>query len=167
MGELLTTLVGFLVIYVPEMIIVGILGLLAAAIVTPILRTRLLPGLSGLQQDATTYVNTTLPKILADWDWQALQATLSPQFRAVTPLVTSLHDSFDTAHDRLGTLKQCQCTSGRVELSRQGAAEGDYIINAEFESGPASICLHLIRSNNQWFISSFRINTSGMMPVPC
>jgi hypothetical protein len=136
-------------------------------IVIIIIAAIFIPHALKLDKDATAYLQDALPKIVSSWDAQALMERATPE------LLSSLKSSSDldrlfTMFRQLGGLKYLDTPKGNITsatLTKQGSfTVGNYIAQAEFERGKASISVQLRRSGNSWQINGFHVTSDAFLP---
>jgi hypothetical protein len=111
---------------------------------------------------AIAYIDTSIPAIVQSWDSQQLVARAAPEI--LTPLVLSeLPHSFARLA-KLGKLEGFDPPVGNVSSppiakGGNGEAFAQYVVAAQFESGPAQIQITLRRRGRSWQILGFHIDS--------
>lgn len=140
-----------------------ILGGIFAVAVVVIVGAIVFAAVKGpaLDRESKQYAEATLPAIISQWDIQALQARTSPEFKAAVS--DEVLEKLIRIYQKLGKLKEYKGTNGQANVSltlQQGTViSARYIANADFEAGPATITLDLIKHGDQWQILSLRIDS--------
>jgi hypothetical protein len=119
----------------------------------------------GLDEEGKRYVDEAVPLIVTDWDQQALQTRISSEFKAV--LKPGDLEGWFTVYRKLGKLKRYVGSRGDANVSvttQQGKViTGRYLVQAEFETGPAEIAVTLVKREGQWQIMGFRVKADVLM----
>jgi hypothetical protein len=119
----------------------------------------------GLDEEGKRYVDEVVPLIVADWDQQALETRISTEFKAV--LKPGDMEKWFAAYRKVGKLKRYGGSQGNANISvttQYGKViSGQYLVQADFETGPAQIWLSLIKRDGQWRIMGFRVNADILM----
>jgi hypothetical protein len=121
---------------------------------------------SALDHDSKAYVDAVVPVIVDGWNEDALKERASPELRhAVTD--TELDRLFRTLSSKIGKYKKYNGSKGQSIMSmtsqngRQTAA--NYQASVEFETGPATIDIGLIKHGDQWQIARFRVDSKAFL----
>ena len=121
-----------------------------------------------LDKEATTYLTNEVPKIVDHWNSQNLLDRASTNLVAVLKPRQKLDQLFEM-FQQLGSLKQLDTPKGSVvttSFTGQGThTVGNYTIQADFEKGPASISVQLLRVGNDWKINGFYIHSDVFLPA--
>ena len=114
----------------------------------------------GLDDSSKRYAIEAARAITTQWDQQALQSRLSPEFQALVK-PGDLENWF-AVYRKLGALKQTGDVQGQANISMTTAKgkmiTAQYRFRGEFENGPAEILITLIQHDGQWQIYGFRVN---------
>jgi len=114
----------------------------------------------GLDDSSKRYAIEAAHAIANQWDQQALQSRLSPEFQAL--LKPGDLEKWFEVYRKLGDLKQPGEAQGQANISMTTAKgkliTAQYRFSGEFENGPAEILIALIQHQEQWQISGFRVN---------
>lgn len=147
------------------MILGGIFGALLLALI--ILAIIFIPRFLKLDREATEYIQSNVPKIVANWNPTNLMA------QASSVLLTDLQTNQNTGRmfemfSELGSLKHLNTPEGKV-FSGAYTGEGTYTIGnydvkADFDKGPATIRIQLLRVGDAWKINGFRIYSDAFLP---
>ncbi len=122
----------------------------------------------ALDRESKQYVDAAIPAIAAQWDIRALQERASPEFK--TAVNDEDLEKLIRMYQRLGKLQQYQGSKGDANLSltnqRGKVITAHYITNAEFDTGPATITLDLIKHDDQWQILRMNVNSKVFLESP-
>ncbi|MBV9825771.1 MAG: hypothetical protein JO001_08860 [Alphaproteobacteria bacterium] len=122
---------------------------------------------SALDEESHAFADASIQGIAKDWDVGQLEARASPEFRSAAN-DADLQKLFGMFR-KLGSLKQYKGSKGEATMSattQQGASiTAHYVANAEFEAGPASIELNLIKHQEAWEILGIRVNSKALLPA--
>jgi hypothetical protein len=132
-------------------------------VVTIVIFVVFIPRALHLSDEASTYLDGEVPKIVQNWNSQELIDAASPELSAGINKGGGLDQMF-TMFRQLGALKHLDQPSGGV---RMGASTehgsytvGNFSISADFESGPAEILVQVLKIGDTWKINGFRINSN-------
>lgn len=133
-----------------------------------------LPQTMELNEEAQDYVNTAILETVNDWNFKKLYDRATPQF-----LELSHSEETEKIVDFCRQLGKLESYKGAVggwhspESSKEiylGSSQkfgkialGNYVAEADFEKGSATIKMQIIRRENQWLINSFTISTQGVI----
>lgn len=140
-----------------------ILGGVFAVAVVVVVGAIVLAAVKGpvLDRESKQYADTSIPAIISQWDIQALRDRASPEFKAAVS--DEVLDKLIRIYQKLGKLKEYKGANGQANVSltlQQGAViSAKYIATADFEAGPATITLDLIKHGDQWQILSIRVDS--------
>jgi hypothetical protein len=119
----------------------------------------------GLDESGRRYAIEAVRAIVTDWDQQAMQTRLSPEFKAlVRP--GDLEQWFGV-YRKLGKLRQSGEVQGQAfmgaTLDKGKMITGQYRFTGQFENGQAEILVSLIQHDGQWQLYGFRVNSEAFM----
>ena len=146
-----------------------ILGIIFAAFIAIIVLAAaiFIPRALKLDHEATAYIQDAVPKIVTNWNSQELVDRATPELIAAAKKNDDL-DRLFVMFRQLGSFKQLDKPEGMVVSSAytgEGTVTlGNYIAQADFEKGKATIKIQLRRVNDTWKINGFRINSDVFLP---
>lgn len=127
----------------------------------------------ALQRDGAQYVEINVPLIVANWNADEVIKRSAPEF-----LVPAVREGFPQVFhvlSQLGKLKSLGKPAGVVTVADFQVSIGDkavamppqirkpvwarYVVDAEFDAGPATLTMDLVRHDEGWQIIGFLINT--------
>ena len=115
----------------------------------------------GLDSDSKAYVDSTIPILVRDWNPEELTTRSSAELRELLkePELGNLYQMFR----RLGAMTQYDGSRGdaRVALNLPFGfrTTATYLAKAEFENGPGTIKMTLIKRDGSWQILEFGIDS--------
>jgi hypothetical protein len=118
----------------------------------------------ALDRESKAYVDAAIPAIVTNWDENALKQRLSPEFRRVTS--DNDLDRLFLFFRKLGKLKHLDNSKGDANIfvgPNGKVITAIYHANADFAAGPAIINIGLVKHEEQWQISGFRINSKAFL----
>jgi hypothetical protein len=119
--------------------------------------SQLLPSKTTLDKESKAYADAAIPAMVTTWNKKELLNRASSEFNQA--ITTDQVDRLFKEASSLGRLRKCEPAQGESELvftSLSGSAVGArYTSNADFEKGPATIVLTLIKHGDQWQIAGF------------
>jgi hypothetical protein len=116
--------------------------------------------------ESKKFVEETVPIICSSWNYQDLTC------RASTELLNSASDEdfklvFKNFSEKLGHLKKHKVSAGEARIGffiQNGkVVTADYIVDAEFDKGPATIHIRLIKRGDKWQYKQFFINSPAFI----
>lgn len=126
-----------------------------------------IPRALKLDHDATAYIQSAVPQIVAQWNPQALSDRATPELLK-DPKYKDEVDRYFEMFSKLGALKHLDTPKGTVysgAYTGTGAYTlGNYAAEAEFEKGKATIKIQLLRVGDGWKINGFRIYSDAFLP---
>lgn len=146
-----------------------VLGIIFAVILAVFLIAAVIfiPRALKLNHEAAAYIQTEVPKIVANWSPQELTNQATAGFLAAAKSPDEV-DRLFKMFSQLGTLKHLDTPNGTVfsgAYTGTGAVTiGNYAVRAEFEKGPANIKIQLLRVGDAWKINGFWINSEVFLP---
>ena len=119
---------------------------------------------AALDKESKAYVNEVTPKILANLNKENLFQYASDELKnSASP------EEFDKIFNwfaKLGQFKEYKVANGQANISitteRGKQITGVYEAQAEFEKGPATIKITVIKKGNNWQVISFHINSMAL-----
>jgi len=137
-------------------------------VIVAIIAAVFLPRAFRLQKDGIAYLQVNLKPILENWDDRALIARASPELMKAVKSPDEMARLF-RYFKALGALQSLQePVAGNVNSGttvENGAYTlADYTIEGNFEKGPATISVQLLRTNDTWKINGFHINSDAFLP---
>lgn len=119
---------------------------------------------TALDKESKAYVDEVTPKILANLSKQTLFQHASDELKnSASP------EEFDKIFNwfgKLGRFKEYRGSSGQANISvtteRGKQITGIYQAQAEFENGPATIKITIIKKGDTWQIMGFNINSMAL-----
>jgi len=149
MKKILMILGGFFAI----LIVAGVIGISIVAV----------KG-AGLDRESKAYVDEVTPKILADLNKETLFQYASDELK--NSASSEELDRIFNWFSKLGQFKEYKGSSGQACISvtteRGKQITGSYQAQAEFENGPATINITIIKKGNNWQVIGFRINSMAL-----
>ncbi len=117
---------------------------------------------SILDKESKLFIDQLIPSIITEWNARDLVQHASPEFLKVSP-EPSLLSFFRMLEQRLGKLKKFSGSEGEATISlslTKGKKNfAQYRLQAEFEKGPATIDVGLVKNHGKWQVLSFRVNS--------
>jgi hypothetical protein len=138
------------------------LGVLVAIVVVflVIVFAIFIPRAFQLTRDATTYIESEVPKIVQNWNPQELIGRAAPELTSTIKSKGDIDRLFEMFR-QLGSLKQLDTPTGGVHIwmstYKGSSAVGNFTAHAEFDNGPATIIIQLLRMDDTWKINGFEI----------
>ncbi len=121
---------------------------------------------SALDKESRAYADSAIPAIVSTWSEKELLDRASPEFNKVVTI-----DQVDRLFRwlrALGALQKCEPAKGQSLMSATTQAgktvTAEYVAQAEFEKGEATISLRLIKHGDQWQIVNFHVNSPALLP---
>jgi len=118
----------------------------------------------GLDKESKAYVDEVAPKILADLRKETLLAYSSDELKNVVKAEEM--DKIFTWLQKLGRFKEYKGSTGQANISFTTQAgkviTGQYVAQAEFDSGPAQVQIVTVKKGDKWFVQLFRINSMAL-----
>ena len=119
-----------------------------------------------LNKEAKAYVEDAIPKITGQWNDQELINRASPPMLAAMKTRANVDNLFSRFR-QLGALKQIdepKGSAGVQTFTGKGVVRyGNYIVHAQFERGPATIRIQVLRENDVWKINGFHIDSNVLL----
>jgi hypothetical protein len=126
-----------------------------------------IPRAFQLRNEACTYLESEVPKIVENWNSQELINSATPELSSAMSNGGDI-DKLFTMFRQLGSLKHLDQAGGGVYIwatTEHGSSTvGNFTIPAEFEKGPATIQIQVIKTGDTWKINGFRINSKVFLP---
>lgn len=123
-----------------------------------------LPFLSSPEKDAQAFIDKVVPEIVASWDEVVLARYAHPNFYQTSPRQKVIEYFF--TYSMLGPLRKYSPAKGEtMEIktsSGQRYITGNYVAEANFEKGTASIHISIIKNNKEWRITAFQVNSDAL-----
>lgn len=119
---------------------------------------------SALDEESKAYVDEVVPKILADLNQETLFQYASPEL-----IDSASQEEFDKLFNwfnKLGEFKEYKEATGQAHM--QYTAQGktisaQYVANVEFDTGPASVLVGIVKRNESWQIINFRVDSIALI----
>jgi hypothetical protein len=114
-----------------------------------------------LDADSKAYVDSTIPVLVNEWNPEELKSRASDQLLPFLkePDVTNLYGMFR----RLGRMTNYKGAEGdshtTLNIPKGVVTTAAYIAAADFENGPGTIKISLMKSNGAWRILEFRVDS--------
>ena len=146
-----------------------ILGVIFAVIIVilVIAAAIFIPGALKRDQEAVSYIQDAVPKIVTNWNSQELLDRATPELVATSKKNDEI-DRIFAMFQRLGSFKHLDKPEGTVVSSAYTGTGtvtvGSYKAHAEFEKGEARIEIQLRRVGDTWKINGFRIFSDALFP---
>lgn len=116
---------------------------------------------AGLDEESRAYADRIVPEVVTTWDKSALEGELSPEFLEVS--TGKQLDEFFTLYTKLGALESLDEAQGQSNirwfLGEETQITAVYMIDAEFENGPAQITLTLVKHGSEWQVAGFHVSS--------
>jgi len=140
-------------LFFAALILVGVVGFVVIA----------LKG-SALDKESKAYVDEVAPKILADLRTETLLTYASDELKnAVKP---EDMDRLFAWFRKLGRFKEYKGSKGEAKISLTTQAgkviTGQYVAQAEFDTGPAQVQIVTVKKGDKWFVQMFGINSAAL-----
>ena len=120
---------------------------------------------NALDKESKAYVDEVTPIILSDLKQQTLFKYATPELIKSAPQ-EDIDRLFNWFAD-LGKFKQYKESSGQANISytTQGGkvVSAQYIAQVEFETGPATVTIAILKRDNGWQIHNFNINSMALI----
>jgi hypothetical protein len=121
---------------------------------------------NALDKESKGFVDLVVPKILTDLSKDILFQYASDELKG-----SATGEEFDRMFHwfgQLGKFKEYKESKGQAKMfvSPQSGKQitGEYVAQAEFENGPATIIVNTIKTAGKWQIKGFRINSMVFVP---
>ena len=119
---------------------------------------------SSLDKESKAYVDEVTPKVLADLRKETLLIYASDELKsAVKP---EEMDKLFTWFKKLGQFKEYKGSTGQANISLTTQAgkviTGQYLAQAEFDTGPAQVQIVTVKKGDKWFVQMFRVNSMAL-----
>jgi hypothetical protein len=120
---------------------------------------------SGLDKESKAYADSTVVAVTSHWDPQALDKLASPilAHAASADQMRSMFDWFGT----LGPLtnsKGCVGSSAvYASVGQQRRTTAQYLCEARYQQGMATVQLSLIKIDKAWMVEGFRVNSDFLL----
>jgi hypothetical protein len=121
---------------------------------------------SGLDKESKMFVDQKIPIIASSWNPQELVNVASPELLQVAP-ADKIEALFGVFSQRLGPMQGYKGSRGEAKLffGPQGkTTTAEYVADAEFEKGTATVIMRTILRNGQWQVLEFRVNSPLLIP---
>jgi len=147
------------------LIVLGVTFLVLVVVIAAFIGYAAITG-SALDKQSKAYVDAAVPAIVSSWNEQELLSRASPEFqKAAKPAdVDRLFRWFRT----LGQLQKYEGSQGQatINVTPQTGKEvsARYVAKALFEHGEASIEVGLIKRDDAWQITGFKLNSAALAP---
>jgi hypothetical protein len=120
---------------------------------------------TALDEESKAYVDEVIPRILANLNKEALFQYASDELKnSASP------EEFDKVFNffaKLGQFKEYKDSSGQANMSftteRGKEITGIYEAQAEFENGPATIKITIVKKGGNWAVSGFHIDSTAFL----
>ena len=116
---------------------------------------------TDLDKEGKAYVDKVTPIILANLNKETLYKYSSEELKNAP-----FQDTMFALFARLGQFKEYKGSNGQTNISDTSAKEKDitgvYQAEAEFETGPATIKLTIIKRGDKWQIIGFNISSAAL-----
>jgi hypothetical protein len=120
---------------------------------------------TALDKESKAYVDEVTPKILASLNKETLFQYASDELKK-----TASGEEFDKVFNwftKLGQFKEYKGAKGQANMSatseRGKQITGYYEAQAEFEKGPATVKITIIKKGDNWQILGFRIESMALL----
>jgi hypothetical protein len=120
---------------------------------------------SGLDKESKAYAESAVVSVTSHWDPQALDKLASPTLThaASADQMRSMFDWFST----LGPLAASKgCTGSSAVFASVGQPSrttAQYICEARYQQGTATVQLSLIKTDKAWMVEGFRVNSDFLL----
>lgn len=121
----------------------------------------------GTRLDASSkaYVDEVVPLIVTSWEVETALSRFSPEMlKAVSK--DKLDLLFSACWRKLGPLKQYQGAKGDAFMAINNGNQvttARYVVQADFEHGPATIEVRLIQHDEQWQLLGLSVNSDLLL----
>jgi hypothetical protein len=119
---------------------------------------------SALDKESKAYVDQVTPIILADLRKETLLKYSSDDLKKIAK-PEDLEKIFDW-FKRLGTFQKYKGSTGQANISMTTQSgkviTGQYVAEADFDTGPAQIKIVTVKKGDQWFVQMFNINSMAL-----
>lgn len=120
---------------------------------------------TALDKESKAYVDEVVPKILSNLNKEILFQYASDELKnSATP---EEFDKIFKLFAKLGTFKEYRGSAGQSNISltteKGKQITGVYETHAEFENGPATINITVIKKGNNWQVIGFNINSTALV----
>ena len=126
-----------------------------------------IPRAFKLGNEATAYIQSEVPKIVEHWNSQELIDRATPDLIAAAQSRENIDRMF-VMYQQLGSLKHLDTPSGGVRINSSTmngtVTVANYTVQADFEKGPATISIQLLKMGDAWKINGFKINSNALLP---
>jgi len=116
---------------------------------------------NALDKESKAYVDRVVPQIVKDWNRKALLAEASPELK--TKVDENSLEKLFLRFQELGEFREYQGSDGQAHIQitteKGKTVSANYLAKAGFSTGPAEIQVSLIKHDESWQISGFRVNS--------
>lgn len=113
-----------------------------------------------LDESSQAFVDNAVPAIVGQWSKDELYKYASPSLKQVASdeSVEAMFSKFAT----LGPLVSCSKGKGEARMlmifGGESGITANYVVDATFANGSASIAVRLVRARDSWEITGFRVS---------
>lgn len=122
-----------------------------------------LPFFSSPEKEAQAFIDKVVPEIVASWDVAVLTRYADPDFYKTSPR-EKVVEYFFTCR-MLGPLRKYTTAKGETMEIKTSSGKryvtGNYVAEANFEKGTASIHISIIKNNQEWKITAFQVDSDA------
>lgn len=119
----------------------------------------------ALDTESRVYVNKVVPIILEDLNKDKLFEYSSKEL--INSASTEEFDNFFVLVKKLGEFKGAEDAVGGARISYMSNEDNNttaqYKVNAEFETGQAVVSIGIVKRDEKWLITGFRIDSDALM----
>ena len=145
-------------------VVLGVLFALFISFVVIGIATVAIKG-SALDKESKAYVDIVTPIILADLRKDTVLKYASDDLKKISKPEDL--DKLFAWFKRLGTFQKYNGSTGQAHISMTTQSgkviSGQYIADADFDTGPAQIKIVTIKKGDEWFIQMFNIGSMALV----
>ncbi|NNM89151.1 MAG: hypothetical protein HKL95_11620 [Phycisphaerae bacterium] len=146
------------------MAIVGGAGCLSIIIII-VLFAILITHAVHLEPGANAYIDGAVPAIVAHWDVQQLLDRATPTLQQRVLRHRRKVNRLFIMFRELGHLEHLGSPTDYKIFTKNNVTTATFTVPAEFEKGPATIEIQLLRTGKTWEINSFYITSNVFLPL--
>jgi len=116
-----------------------------------------------LNQESKAWVDSTIPKILTNWNVNEMVNDSSPELMQTTS-ESDVSKLFSTLSSKLGAFKKYDGSTGEAGVDINNGREmttAQYVAEADFTEGTANVTIEGIKENGVWKILYFYVSIVG------
>jgi hypothetical protein len=120
---------------------------------------------TGFDKSSKAYVDDAVPQIVSNWSADELTRRVAPEYMQLFKKA-DIESLFQKMSQRLGPMQKYGGSTGDSKMnfsSGGGTVSATYVCHATFKGGDATINVVLVRSQGQWMIAGFHVESSAFL----